>query len=176
MRKMVSAFAFLLTLVLLVSPAGASSATADARVFDNAGLFSDAESQSIRAGVDALQQQTHLDFAVLTTDDFLGFDEPARKAFADGFYDAMGFGLDGVHSGLLVYIDMDARMLYLSTCGNAMELYPDARIEAALDAITPMATAGQYADAVLWLLADLQSEYQRYWAAALPQADQPAQP
>jgi uncharacterized protein len=97
----------------------------------------------------------------LTIDDYLGPD--CHQEIADGFYDRMGFGLDGVHSGFLLMIDMNQRMQYISTTGNMITLLDDAAIDKALDVTTPYMHSGQYLGAVIALLDYATAENAAYW-------------
>ena len=69
------------------------------RVFDNAGLFSAEDIVAIEQAIFAFQRSTSFDFAVLTTDDYIGKENWA--AVADSFYDSEDFGFGQQTSGML---------------------------------------------------------------------------
>ena len=148
-----------LVVILLLIPL---FAIADSnRIFDNAGLFSKIETVELDTAIKSFQDQTHLDFAILTTDDFLGTYN--QKAVADSFYDSQGFGLDSVNSGILLYIDTNQGLNYLSTTGILNKLLEDEEItQNFLDAINPTMNMGAFKEAAIATMkffTEISSEY-----------------
>ena len=143
MKKVLS---ILLVLLCLGSVAVAKSWC----VFDNAGLFSKEDIEEIEQAITNFQIKTNLDFAVLTTDDYLGYKNWAP--IADSFYDAEKFGFGYRHSGMLYYIDMNQRTPYVSTAGNMIQFFSDSELTAAHDACYPFLASGEYKKAVLKMI------------------------
>lgn len=160
--KKVTALVLILMLIPLVAFADSN------RIFDNAGLFSETDVVILNAAIEVFQRQTHLDFALLTTDDYLGTDN--HKLLADTFYDSQGFGLDGVHSGMLMYIDMNQRLQYISTTGNLIALLDEDNIENVLDISTPLLLNGAYKDGVLETIKFVTEINTAYWNALFSDA------
>ena len=131
------------------------------RIFDNAGLFSKTETVELDTAIKSFQEQTHFDFAILTTDDFLG--SYNQKAVADSFYDSQGFGFDSVNSGILFYIDTNQGLNYLSTTGVLNELLADEEItQKFLDTVNPTLNMDAFKDAAIATMeffTEISSEY-----------------
>jgi len=138
-----------LVLVLMLIPL---FALADSnRVFDNAGLFSDQETIELNDAITVFQRKTNLDFAILTTDDYLG--SYNQKAISDSFYDSQGFGLDKAYSGCLLYLDTNQGLIYLSTAGSLVALLEDEDTsQKLLDEINPSIKTGEFKEAVFLTL------------------------
>lgn len=96
-------WAGLLALVLLLSLCGGALATA-ARVYDGADLFTASEEAALEEEIARFQEETGMDFVVVTSDEPQEDGEQYRVA--DEFYIHGNFGLDSEDSGVLYYIDM----------------------------------------------------------------------
>ena len=146
-------FALMLALAcLLVSGAFAL----EARVFDRAGLFTAAEKQRLTEEIQSFQQETGMDFVVVTSSEPHG--NASAQQIADEFYDQGGFGLDEENSGILYYIDMDDRYHYLSTTGKMIDYMTDERIADAIDGVTPLLSSRDYAGAVMEMIARIRRD------------------
>ena len=82
-------------------------AAGDQRVYDQAGLFTQAEVQELEESVAEHRKSTQMDIVIVTTDDAQG---KTSQAYADDFYDYNGFGEGSDNTGILLLIDMDNRM------------------------------------------------------------------
>lgn len=100
------------------------------KVYDYADLLTDSEEQKLLVQAREFADMYQLDLVLVTTDDAEG---KSSMAYADDFYDYNGFGIGEAHSGLLVLIDMDNRMIWLSTTGSAISLFTDGRIQEITD-------------------------------------------
>lgn len=139
--KKTGIIAFTLCLCLLCGGALA----AQERIFDRAELFSSGEKAAIAQQIADFQQETGMDFVIVTSDESHG--DTSQQTIADEFYERGGFGLDEENSGILYYIDMYDRYHYLSTTGAMIDYMTDERISEAIDSIGQALTTGQYADA-----------------------------
>lgn len=138
MRK---AFAILLLAVLCLSLAGAAAESE--RVFDRADLFTSAEEKALNERIVQFQQDTDMDFVIVTSDE--PHENVSALTVADEFYRRGGFGLDDEFSGVCYYIDMDDRYHYLSTTGKAIDYMTGDRIDDAIERCTRYLSAGEYA-------------------------------
>lgn len=120
------------------------------RVFDNAGLFSTEDVEAIEQAIYTFQRETNLDFAVLTTDDYLGYNN--RTAIADSFYDSENFGFGRLASGMLYYLDMNQKYPCVSTCGEMIGIFDTDTLDEAFDASHHFLVAGCFKDAVLHMI------------------------
>lgn len=140
-------FVLLIALVLC-----ASSACADYwRVFDNAGLFSGEEIVEIEQAISDFQRKTNMDFAALTTDDYLGKKDSALD-FANWFYDSQNFGFGHRANGMLYYIDMNQRISYISTCGEMVDIFDTITVDHAHEECHQFLVDGKYSEAVMKMI------------------------
>jgi len=140
MKKLIS----LLISVCLLLCLCASALAANPPVIDDANLFSPDEEAALESLIADFQQETGMDFVVVTT----SFPhEESVVEVADTLYDQGGYGLGEDKSGALYYIDMYERLPHLSTCGAMIDYITDERGEAANDAAYSFLVNGDYAGA-----------------------------
>ena len=135
------------------------------RVFDGAGLLTPSEISTLEEHAAQVSEAVGYDFVVVTTADTGG---KTTTAYADDFYDQGGFGTGSEKSGALLLIDMQNRILYISTCGEVIDIMTDARIDAACDSIYNHLAVQEYAQGALTFL----SEMQQYCELGVPQDQQ----
>ncbi len=141
--------ALLLCALTLALCLPATAASAKTRIFDEAQLFSESEEAKIMVAIGQLQERTNMDYVIVTSDE--PHEGADQQQIADAFYDneKFGFGLDEENSGVLIYIDMYERQVYLSTTGVMIDVITDERLERVLDVIAPKLTSRQYAAGAL---------------------------
>ena len=94
------------------------------RVFDLAGLFSEEERAQLEQRIADLRQSIRpYDAAVLTADNGV-YD---TKDYADRFYEDHGIGTDANRSGVLFFLDMQNRTVWISTAGDLIGIISDSR-------------------------------------------------
>lgn len=118
----------------------------DPKVFDDAGLFDETEEALLQQEIVKTAGKLSLDVVVVTSDDVRG---KSSGRYADDYYDDHGFGYEKESgSGILLLIDMDNRMVEVSTSGLAMEMYTDLDVDNMLDyVIMPHMRDGDYYEA-----------------------------
>ncbi len=131
------------------------------KVVDGAHLFSLQEAEELQRLCAGAAEETGLDVVIVTTADAGG---KSAEAYADDFFDYNGYGIGGDYSGVLLLIDMDNRIIHISTCGLGIRYFTDARIEATLDVLYPDVAAGRYAAAARSFV----KQVKRYQAAGIP--------
>ena len=141
MKKIVSLF---LAFSLLFS-----SALAWGDVVDNADILTDDQEAQITARINELRRNNGQDFAFLSTDDFICFDPVKFGAF---YWDQNGFGLGLDHSGVLVYLDMNIRMMVITTSGHARTDIDNEKVNAILHAAMPFLQKDDFFGAVMLAL------------------------
>jgi len=156
MKKLLSLF---FCLMLCLSSAAQAE---NARVIDDAGLFSADEEAALYGLINDFQSETGMDFVIYTSD--ISHDE-SQQSIADDLYDGGGYGLDGENSGVLYFIDMYERIPYLSTTGAMIDYMTDERIEAAHEASYHYLADGQYADAAAQMIYSVYG----YWESGIPE-------
>lgn len=135
-------------LVLLLLPV---IALADAQVIDRANLFSDAEIQQMQTIIQRIEEIHQVDMVVLTTNDVPDdYSEEMWRVrnYADDFYDQGGYGMGEDNSGMLILLDMNNRVIWISCGGVMMEYISESREEAILDRAYDHLSYGGYASGV----------------------------
>lgn len=135
---------------------------------DNAQLFSKKDVIAIDAAIVKLQKDTNLDFAVLTTDDYLGDDNGI--AIGQCFYTSQGYGLDESKSGLLFYIDMSQKKQYIVTMGYLDTLVSGDMLGSVMDGIAPYLADKNYKDGILQLIQYVTDTYNTYLESVVSSA------
>ena len=144
MRKFVEKYSIMLALCMIALfgvflCSGEVIVAAVPFVYDEAGLLSENERETLIEQVDALREETGWDVFAVTTANAGG---KSSMDYADDFYDAQ---TPEDSDGVLVLIDMDNREIYISTCGEASRYLEDARIDAILDDAFYYASREDYA-------------------------------
>lgn len=165
-RIYLSLISCILTLLLLTTLSfGTELATNTAqRVYDFAQLFTSSEVSQLEQGIKTLQESYKADIVIVTEDNTQG---KTSRAYADDFYDDNGFGYGSSRDGLLLLIDMDNREIYISTCGQAIPIFTDNRIEEMLDSIVSYMADGDYYKAAYNFLV----ECDNYLSKGIPQSN-----
>lgn len=152
---------FLQTLVVLLfctfclTPA---LAAAKHKVVDKAGLLEHADTLEQRA--EEMSKAYQSDIILLTIDSNHG---KTSMDYADDYFDQHGCGYGEDNTGILLLIDMDARTCWISTCGKAIDLFTDARIDSMLDKIVPKLSDGDYDGACTEFLNQVRSYYRQLY-------------
>lgn len=154
--------AFVFCLSLLLALCLSASALGEAQIVDEADLFTASEEARLNSLIAAFQEETHMDFVILTTDVNLGSNQ---QKTADDLYDQGGYGLGEDRSGILYYIDMYERVPYLCTTGAMIDYMTDERIEAAHEASYEALRSGDYALAAETMIHTVQ----RYVKKGIPE-------
>lgn len=151
MKRIIAVIAVCL-LLLPLAALGETLGQGSQRVFDNAKLMSQSEIDRLESTIKLLKSQYKMDFVVLTSSDV-----PVDKSqdFADDFYDNNGFGAGDDFSGILFLIDMNNRLITVSTSGMMIRYLTDARLNTLLDAINTDLTNGKYGEAAYIALVQL---------------------
>lgn len=107
------------------------------KVYDYADLLTDSEEKKIYNQVIEYIDKTDLDLVIVTVSDYdkTICNGDCTRTYADDFYDYNEFGVGSRHSGVLFLVDMKTRTVYMTTTGDAMDMYSDYRIEKIMDSI-----------------------------------------
>ena len=153
-RQLLIIGVMLVLLGSLFSLQAASLGEGSQRVFDHAGLLTDAEIAMLEAEIASARTSMKMDLVVLTSEEaeYTSSDTQAEKigmAFADDFYDQNGFGVGEDFSGLIYFIDMSNRMPIITTCGKMINYITDTRLEKILDDTWNHLSEGDFSGSVL---------------------------
>ena len=154
-------FGFLMAFTLTISIACAEPF----RVFDSADLFSPEEESALETAILDYRRSTRTDFCILTTDDYLAFDDSWE--FAWTFYTRAGIGVGSGKLGALLYIDMNQRVPAIYTYLGTDAFLSDDDVSAIFDLIHPDLASGNYASAAQKALQYAQSASDAYWSRLL---------
>lgn len=130
-------------MVLLFLSAGVSLADEEyVRVYDYADLLTGSEEAELTAACLVSEEQLETELYILTTKDTGGKE---TVDYADDFGDEHAFGYDQPYGNYIILcIDMDNRVVWVSTSGKAIDYLTEARIDALLDDLYGYLTSGDY--------------------------------
>lgn len=150
----------LLCLISLgVFPVRAAGDGSDAaRVFDQAGLFTASQVQELERQIQEIREEMKMDLVLVTAEDALGM---SSEGYADWYYENGGFGEGNDYRGALLLMDMDNRMLYVSTEGAMIRFLTDDRIEEMMDHAVAGMQQGDYAAAAKAMISDVREYYKK---------------
>ena len=138
---------------------GSTRAAAADLVQDDAGLFSSEEIATLTTQLEAAAKETKATFMIATSTTITQDD--TRTAVDRVLSDAIGNN----QNGILFFIDMTGRQIYLSTSGNMIQYMSDARIDDELDKIYDdgLSSGDYFAGATTFI-----TETLRYFEAGVP--------
>ena len=147
----------LLTVMLLMQGLALGEGTKD-YILDRANLLTISEEEQLLANIENFRKVTGSDFVLLTSSEK---HEGTGQQVADNIFLRGGYGVGENLDGVLYYIDMYDRYQYISTSGKMIDYINDERIDAALDAVSPYLSSGDYLKAVSKMLSTLSGYYQK---------------
>ena len=103
---------------------------ASRKVYDYANLLTEQEENSLSNDITKFIGTYHMDMVIVTISEN---NKKSSMEYADDFYDYNDFGIGDSNDGLLFLMDMDKRVMWISTTGYAIKIYNDARINSILD-------------------------------------------
>lgn len=103
---------------------------ASEKVYDFADLLTEQEEEKLYQGIMNFITEHEMDMVVVTIQQNPKY---SSEEYADDFYDYNDFGIGDTFDGLLFLIDMDERMMWISTTGEAILVFDDNRIDRILD-------------------------------------------
>lgn len=117
------------------------------RVIDNAEVLSESDEVLLENELLSLKKRYNMDYVILTV---LSTDGKSMRDFADDYYDYNGYGEDfSNRDGVILVLNfVENREAYISTRGDAIEVFTDYGIEKIFDEIVPFLSDGKYTDAL----------------------------
>lgn len=137
------------------------------RVYDNADLFNEQEEQHIESKIDEFRQKNKIDFAVLTTDDFIAKGE--QETIASLFYQSLDFGIGKDKDGAVFYIDSNEWYAVILPQGFflADDVLGIDDLSNILDECMPYLAKDQFTNGILQGIDSLQLRIDEYWEEQL---------
>ena len=127
-------------------------AFAGQQVVDYANLFSATDVDRMNDIINTLENKHQVDMVILTTYDVPNdYSEEMWRVrdYADDYYDNGGYGMGEDNSGMLILLDMNNRVIWLSTGGVMIEYINDSREEDVIDHAYAYLGQGQYGKAII---------------------------
>lgn len=100
------------------------------KIYDYANLITKDEEEVLYNKVQEFINKYDMDMAIVTIN---SNPKSSSMTYADDFYDYNNFGKGTNKTGLLFLIDMQNRNMWISTTGDAINIYTDSRINTILD-------------------------------------------
>ncbi|MDD3278970.1 MAG: TPM domain-containing protein [Lachnospiraceae bacterium] len=156
MRKLKSVMLAVCMLVFFSVPVLADTGPKQ-KVYDQASLFTQEESDSLQEYAEKLTKENDAAFVIVTTDQN---DEVSAQEYADSFLLEDYYGQTpedsnyGKADGMLFLIDMDTRNYVLSTVGSVYDAMGQEEVDSLLDDAFDNIKAGNYYDASYQALTD----------------------
>lgn len=111
------------------------------RLSDNAKLLSSEEASSLKGLLDTFSLELQLDLVIVTENTIGG---SSVQSYADNFYDDNNYGFNESNDGVLLFIVMDTRDWYISTCGEAIRILTNERLDTLAKQFVPYLSSGEY--------------------------------
>ena len=130
-----------LMLLTVLSPLGTMAAEKRPFLVDGSGLLSAEEAADIETELTDLNQKYDMDYVIVTDDDA---NISSATEAADDFFDYNGYGTGDDRSGVLLYLNMETRDVWISTRGFGITAFTDAGIDYILDELMYDLSDGYY--------------------------------
>lgn len=131
---------FALTLLMALSLCFPAFADDTVRYYDEIGLLSEPEADTLEADLDALSESTGVDVVIAVFDDMYNSGYTDIQSFADDFYDRSGFSPDGI----ALVISMADRDYQVTTAGSCIDTFTDDAIYYLEDRFLQPLSSGDY--------------------------------
>lgn len=141
------------------------SVDASEKVYDFANLLTDSEEKDVYYQVQDFIMEHDMDLAIVTID---SNNKGSQVEYADDFYDYNDFGIGSSRDGVLFLIDMQYRQIYMSTTGDAIQMYSDYRIDQIMNAIYQYMTDTDYFNGI----SNFIDELSYYASVGYPEMDE----
>ncbi len=131
---------------------------ASKKVYDYANLLSDNEEKELFNKIQDFINEYNMDMVIVTINDN---NKSSSMAYADDFYDYNDFGIGDQNDGILFLIDMDYRKMWISTTGNAINIY-DSYIDPILDDCYDYIANKEYYECAMTFINSSANSYEKY--------------
>lgn len=130
-------------------------------VFDGGGLLEEQERAAIERLAAEAAEATGYSFVILTMDERL---RGSYETYCETFFRNGVPGARGGQSGVLLYINLTDRDVYVACYDGALPYFPQSRLDRIRERITPDLTAGRYERACEVFLDETQTRFERgFW-------------
>lgn len=142
----------LITLFMICSfPIYADDILHEVAIYDYAEILSPEAEEKLESLGNEYSEKLKIDIVFLTTNDDEGL---TSREYSDDFYDGLGSSSKTYsEDGIIFFINMDYRELYIGTTGKMIKLLNDNSIDKALDSGYSYASNGDYDNAMYFMSA-----------------------
>lgn len=127
-------------------PGGEETSAHSRRLVDEGELLTAAQETAICKRLDEVSEKRELDLVIVTEKTLGGKN---KVAFADDYFDYNGYGYGDDHDGILLLYCPNEGVRYISTTGDAIEIFEGDRFTELTDEIIPYFDRGDYGGAFL---------------------------
>lgn len=116
------------------------------KIYDYGNLLTDTEETYLKGLVNNYISKYNYDMVIVTKSNYSATDT-AMMNYADDFYDYNNFGIGNTKDGILLFLNVDSLgpVVWISTTGNAILMYDDARISSLKSAMSSVKNNGNSA-------------------------------
>ena len=147
-------FLLIMAAVLLLAPAAYSQSEAPGtRVFDDVGLYTQEQLDTLESAIGDFQKQTGYDFSIAIVTEALGYSD--YQALSDAIYLNMGLGRGISDAAVLCTLDVyedGSFYLYVSVYGELKYLTVDEDRQYLRDTIVEYLSDGSFVDGFIWAM------------------------
>lgn len=152
MKKIFSSFIIVvvafLTFIVCTTDIFAVESVSDTsiKIYDYGNLLTDSEETYLKGLVYDYISKYNYDMVIVTKSNYSASDT-AMMNYADDFYDSNKFGIGNNRDGILLFLNVDnlGPVVWISTTGNAILMYDDARISSLKSAMSSVKNNGNSA-------------------------------
>lgn len=166
MTKRLYGFFSILLILFFVAPAVSFAYNGPQLVFDDAGLLSASEQQSLSSFAEEISDKFDCTAAIAFVKDLNGYQ--FIQDYADDFYDSNGYGSGASHDGILLVVAMKERKIHLTTTGKAIDIFTDFALEELEDSFLGSLSAGNYREAADQYLSKCNSILKHFEQTGIP--------
>lgn len=134
----------LILFLCFISPITKTYASVDKslKIYDYAEVLTDSEEKELKQLIDNYIDNHNLDMVIVTENDYYG----SNMEYADDFYDNNDFGIGNTKDGILLFLNYNNGGIdaHISTSGEGIRMYDDARIDSLLDELSYNKTYGNF--------------------------------
>ncbi|MEN1758908.1 TPM domain-containing protein [Anoxynatronum sibiricum] len=130
-----------ITLLWLLIGSSWAAGLASSHVVDEYDVLSQSDIDALQQQIDSLAADHGLDVVIVITDQVAG---KSSRDFADDYYDNNGYGIGPEASGLLMLVNMAEREVWISTTGEAIDIFTDQRIDTINDSVVEHLADGAF--------------------------------
>lgn len=113
------------------------------RLVDDAGLLEASQIQELQDRLDQISEEYECDVAIVTEESIGGMN---IRDYTDDFFDDHDYGMGEDHSGILLLVTMSEREWWMTTTGDAIDIFTDAKQEEISDRFVSYLSDGEYYD------------------------------